>query len=161
MMRASYVDGPKGRGPGRHCEPQAKQSRVAWLPLDCFVASLLARTASVWVLIKETWYYRRASDVFHTAATAWANVTATGPIEYGRALRPFSCSKGAPAKQPAGCLIHIAGLSNAGLRSGDSHDLDHDDFGLNQSKIINVFDSKAARVSVLVKRVLVSRSGGL
>ncbi len=49
---ASYVDGPKGRGPGRHCEPQAKQSRAAWLPLDCFVASLLARTVSVWVLIR-------------------------------------------------------------------------------------------------------------
>ena len=26
---ASYVDGPKGRGPGRHCEPQAKQSTVS------------------------------------------------------------------------------------------------------------------------------------
>ena len=56
MMWGIICGRPKGCGPSRHCEPQAKQSKVAWLPLDCFVASLLARTASVWVLIKETWY---------------------------------------------------------------------------------------------------------
>ncbi len=32
---------------GRHCEPEAKQSSGALRPLDCFVATLLAKTAYV------------------------------------------------------------------------------------------------------------------